>query len=161
MPTKDGHYWLVWSTLLLAAYLSIIPTPPWLALARPAWLAVMVMFWLLVLPQSYGMFFAWCVGLMMDVMLGVVLGQNAIAMLILAMITHTSYRRLRLYPLWQQTLMVLMIVGLYQLTYLWINSATGHIQPSLIYLLPAVTSALLWPWLFLFMQNVCRRCGIA
>ncbi|OQX38350.1 MAG: rod shape-determining protein MreD [Oceanospirillales bacterium LUC14_002_19_P2] len=157
---RTGHHWLVWLTLLLAAVLSIIPLPPWLSLARPAWMAMAVMFWLLVLPQNYGVFFAWCIGLLMDVMLGVVLGQNAIAMLILAMATHKSYRRLRLYPLWQQTFMVLVIIGLYQLICLWINSAIGHIQPSLIYVLPAVTSALLWPWLSLLLHSLRRRFGI-
>lgn len=152
-----GGYWLVWMTLLVAAYLSIMPVPQWMAMARPVWLAMVVMFWLLVLPQYCSMFFAWCIGLMMDVMLGVVLGQNAIAMLILAMITQTSCRRLRLYPLWQQMFMVLIIVGFYQLIYFWVNSAMGRIQPSLIYMLPAVSSALLWPWLSLFLHGLRRR----
>lgn len=150
---RTGQHWLVWLTLLLAAILSIIPLPPWLSLARPAWMAMVVMFWLLELPQNYGVFFAWSMGLLMDVMLGVVLGQNASAMLILAVATHNSYRRLRLHPLWQQTVMVLIIVGLYQMTCLWINSAIGHIRPSLIYALPAVTSALLWPWLSLLLHG--------
>ncbi|MCK5894770.1 MAG: rod shape-determining protein MreD [Endozoicomonadaceae bacterium] len=158
MVNKDGH-WLVWMTLFLAAYLSIMPLPSWMAVARPVWLAMVVMFWLLVLPRYCGMFFVWCVGLIMDVMLGVVLGQNAFAMLILAMVTQTSCRRLRLYPLWQQAFMVLVMVGLYQLIYLWINSATAHIQPSFMYILPAVTSALLWPWFSLFMQGLGRRFG--
>ena len=159
MQRANGQ-WLVWLCMIIAGVLSLLPMPAILADGRPAWVAMIVLYWIMVLPQRYGLLFAWIVGLLMDVMMGVVLGQNAIALLIVAMAGQELHRRLKMYPLLQQSLIVLIIIGLYQLTILWISSAVGRIQPSLIYLLPAVTSAVFWPWLSSLLHMLRRRFAV-
>ena len=155
---KQGHaHWLVWVSVSLAAVLSLLPMPEILATGRPAWVPLVVIFWILALPQHYGLFFAWAVGLVMDVLYGTVFGQGAMAMLFMALAVNQLHRRLKMYPWWQQCFMVLVIVGLYQLTTLWIGNATGRLNPSLLYLLPSVTSALLWPWLAALLHSLRRR----
>ncbi|MTI14825.1 rod shape-determining protein MreD [Sansalvadorimonas verongulae] len=156
MRQKHAH-WLVWLTMLMAAVFSLLPMPELVAYARPAWVPLVVIFWTLALPQYYGLFFAWIAGLIMDVLYGTVFGQNAMAMLFMALAVHQLHRRLRMYPWWQQCFMVLVIVGLYQLAVLWIGNATGRVNPSLLYLLPSVTSALLWPWLAALLHSLRRR----
>lgn len=156
MRQKHAH-WLVWMTMLLAAVLSLLPMPDLISFARPAWIPLVVIFWILALPQYYGLFFAWIAGLIMDVLYGTVFGQNAMAMLFMALAINQLHRRLRMYPWWQQCFMVLVIVGLYQLTVLWIGNATGRVNPSLLYLLPSVTSALLWPWMAALLHSLRRR----
>ena len=155
---KQGHaHWLVWLTTLIAAVLSVLPMPELLAIGRPAWVPLVVIFWILALPQHYGLFYAWIVGLFMDVLHGTVFGQTSMAMLFMALAVNQLYRRLKMYPWWQQCFMVLVIVGLYQLTILWIGNATGRLSPSLLYLVPSITSAMLWPWLAAFLHGLRRR----
>ena len=155
---RQSHaHWLVWLTLLLAAVLSLLPLPAWLSYARPSWIPMVAIFWILVLPQYYGLFFAWALGLVMDLLYGTVFGQHAMAMLFMALAVNQLHRRLRMYPWWQQSFMVLFITGLYELTVIWVGSATGRLAPSLLYLLPAVTSAILWPWLAAIMHSFRRR----
>ena len=77
---------------------------------------------------------------------GNLLGQNA---LILGLITfpravpapapaHTSA--------WQQCLVLVVVYGLAQLLQLWLNALTGNRPQILTFLLPALVSGLLWPW---------------
>ncbi len=156
MKNSHGH-WLVWLTILFAAVFSLLPMPDMLSMVRPALIPLVAIFWIMALPQYYGLFFAWSLGLMMDVLYGAVFGQNAMAMLFMALAVNQLNRRLRMYPWWQQSFMVLVIVGLYELAAIWIGSATGQRAPSLLYLLPAVTSALLWPWLAAILHGFRRR----
>ncbi len=155
---RQGHaHWLVWLSLFFAAALSLLPMPDNLSYIRPAWVPMVAIFWILALPQYYGLIFAWTVGLIVDVLHGAVFGQHAMAMLFMALAVNQLHRRLRMYPWWQQCFMVLAIVGIYQMTILWIGNATGRLNPSLIYLLPSVSSALLWPWLAAVMHGLRRR----
>ncbi|CAM3790307.1 rod shape-determining protein MreD [Parendozoicomonas haliclonae] len=155
---KHGHaHWLVWLTTFFAAVLSILPLPDVIAPGRPAWVPLVVIFWMLALPQYYGLFFAWIIGVLMDALHGTVFGQHAMAMLFMAMAVTQLHRRMKMYPWWQQSFMVVVIIGLYQLAILWIGNATGRLNPTLLYLLPAVTSALLWPWLAALFHSLRRR----
>ena len=114
---------------------------------RPLWLALLLAFWALALPHKVGMVTAWCLGLMEDVLYGTLLGQNA---LILA-------QRLRTFPMWQQSLVILVIFGLAQLAQLWLSALTGNRQPTLALVLPALVSALLWPWVSYGLRGLRRR----
>jgi rod shape-determining protein MreD len=40
---------------------------------------------------------------------------------------------------------------------LWLNSLSGNRPPTLMFLLPAVVSAVLWPWVFSLLRGVRRR----
>jgi rod shape-determining protein MreD len=41
---------------------------------------------------------------------------------------------------------MLPVLGVAQLVLLWLNSLTGSRPPVLLFLLPALVSAVLWPW---------------
>jgi len=59
--------------------------------------------------------------------------------------------------MWQQSLVMLPILGIAQKVALWLNSLAGNRPPTLLYLLPAVISAVLWPWVFSVLRGVRRR----
>lgn len=153
---KENAHWVVWMTLLIAALLSIVPLPEWVSIGRPAFVPLVMMFWIQILPERFGLLFAFMVGLLLDVFLGTVFGLSAMGMLLVAFVTAGLHRRLRMFPVWQQSFMVFVIIGCYQLLTLWARSAIGEAAPSLWYLLPSVTSALIWPWLA-FVLRFLRR----
>ena len=66
-------------------------------------------------------------------------------------------QRLRMFPMWQQSLVILVIFGLAQLAQLWLSALTGNRQPTLALILPALVSALLWPWVSYGLRGLRRR----
>ncbi|MGB1271805.1 MAG: rod shape-determining protein MreD [Endozoicomonas sp.] len=146
MQQSNAH-WVVWMTLLMGALLSILPLPGWLSMVRPAWVPLVMIYWVLVLPERFGLLFAFIIGFLLDIVQGTLFGLNSLGMVMVAFIVLSLQRRLRLFPIWQQAFLVFLMVGFYQLIVLWVRSAAGQTIPSIWYLLPSVTSALIWPWM--------------
>lgn len=159
VPTsRDG--WVIWLSMLLGLLLSVMPLPEFMQVGRPVWLAMLLAFWTLNLPHRVGMLSAWCLGLAADVLYGDLLGQNALVLTLSVFMVQSLQRRLRMFPLWQQSLVFLVVFGLAQLVQLWLNALTGNRPPTLLFLLPALTSALLWPWLYVSLQWLRRRFAV-
>ncbi|HDZ55952.1 MAG TPA: rod shape-determining protein MreD [Pseudomonas xinjiangensis] len=144
-------------TFLVALLLSVMPMPSPVDLGRPMWLAMVVAFWVMVMPHRVGLLCAWFAGLATDVLYGELIGQHALVMTLVAWLMLLLYQRIRRFPLWQQSLVMLPVLGLAQLLLLWLNSLAGSRPPILMFLLPAAVSAVLWPWVFSILSAVKRR----
>ncbi|MGY2161013.1 rod shape-determining protein MreD, partial [Pseudomonas tolaasii] len=68
--------------------------------------------WALALPHKVGMVTAMCLGLMEDVLYGTLLGQNALILTLITFLVLSLQQRLRMFPMWQQCLVILVIFGL-------------------------------------------------
>lgn len=144
-------------TCLVALLLSVMPMPSPLDMGRPMWLAMVVAYWVMALPHRVGLLTAWLGGLAMDVLYGQLFGQHALVMTLVAWMMLLLHQRIRRFPLWQQSLVMLPVLGIAQMVLLWLNSLTGNRPPSLLFLLPAVVSAFLWPWVFSILRVIRRR----
>ncbi len=153
---RPNAHWVVWISLIVAGLLSIVPLPDWASIARPAWVPMVVAYWILALPERFGLLFAFFVGILLDVFIGQLFGVSAMGMVLLAFTVMGLHRRLRMFPIWQQSFMIFVIVGCYQLLNLWIRSAMGRAAPSLWYLLPSISSAVLWPWIMVILRFLRR-----
>ncbi len=149
--------WFVWLTLLVGLLLSVAPMPPFMEIGRPLWLGLLIGYWSLAAPQRIGMTRVWLLGLAADVLYGTPLGQNALVLALLAFMLMSLHQRLRFFRVWQQSLVLLVLFGLVQLVQLWLNTLTGNRPPTLLFLFPALVSALLWPWVYVIMRWVSRR----
>ena len=109
------------------------------------------------LPHRVGLLTAWLAGLVSDVLFGQLFGQNALVMTLVVWMVLLLYQRIRRFPLWQQSLVMLPVFGIAQMVLLWLNSLSGNRPPTLLFLLPAVVSAVLWPWVFSLLRGVRRR----
>jgi rod shape-determining protein MreD len=144
-------------SLVVAYVLAIVPLPEWLVHWRPAWVALVVIYWVIAQPHRFGVVAAWFTGLMLDVLVNNTLGHNALALAVIAYTTYVLHMRIRVFPLWQQCLSVLVLVGIYMLVKLMIMRAvyTGVSTPM--YWVPALVSALMWPWVVLLLDLVNGR----
>ena len=133
-------------TFVVALLLSVMPMPAPMDLGRPMWLAMAVAYWVMALSHRIGLLTAWVAGLATDVLYGQLLGQHALVMTLVAWMMLLLHQRIRRFPLWQQSLVMLPVLGVAQLVLLWLNSLTGSRPPFLLFLLPALVSAVLWPW---------------
>jgi rod shape-determining protein MreD len=144
-------------SILAALLLSVMPMPHPVSLGRPMWLAMVLAYWVMALPHRVGLLTAWLAGLVSDVLFGQLFGQNALVMTLVVWMVLLLYQRIRRFPLWQQSLVMLPVFGIAQMVLLWLNSLSGNRPPTLLFLLPAVVSAVLWPWVFSLLRGVRRR----
>src|SRR5690606_7443396 len=124
---------------------------------RPLWLGLVIAFWSLALPHRGGMGLAFVFGLMLDVLAGTLLGQNGLPLILIAFLVLSLQQRLRMFPLWQQSMVLLVVLGLAQLVPFALNPLPGNRPPTLIFLVPVPISALLWPWIFIALHWLRRR----
>jgi rod shape-determining protein MreD len=157
---RPRNAWIIWFSFALALLLSVVPVPSFMDTARPLWLAMFVTYWMLALPHRVGMVTAWLLGLAADVLYGSLLGQNALALSLVAFLVLTLQQRLRVAPLWSQSLMLLIVFGLAQLVQLWLNVLVGNRPSTLLFLLPVPISALCWPWVSVILRRVRLSYGV-
>lgn len=143
-PGGSG-YGVILLTFFVACVLAVMPLPQWLLWGRPEWLALALIYWTIALPQRVGLTTALVLGIVLDVLEGAVLGQNAFSLTVVALLSLILYQRVRLYNVGQQAAVVFILVGINQLICQWVQNLQGVGAASLLFLLPAVSSALLWP----------------
>ena len=147
-------------TFVAALLLTILPMPEWLVMFRPEWVALILIYWCMALPQRVGIISGLGLGLLLDTLRGAVLGQHALALVVIAYLTHRVHQQVRVYPRWQQALSVMALLLLYQLLLLWVSGIMGVSNQLSLYWLPTLSSTLLWPWLYLILRDVRRHFGV-
>ena len=146
MFQQGSHgYWLIVTSFLVAFVLAVLPLPQWLMWARPEWVALVLIYWAIALPHRVGILTALILGFMLDSLEGAVLGQNAFSLVVVALLCQTLYQRLRVFSVLQQAGTVFVVIGINQLVCQWVQNLEGVGSPSMLFLLSAVSSALLWP----------------
>ena len=157
---RSRNLWVIWVSFALALLLSVAPMPAFMETGRPLWLALFLTAWTLAWPHRVGMTTAWVLGLAADVLYGTLLGQNALILTFITFLVLSLHQRLRMFPMWQQSLVLLVVFGLAQLVQLWLNALTGNRPPTLLFILPALVSALLWPWVYTALRIIRQRLGV-
>ncbi|OBS08035.1 rod shape-determining protein MreD [Acidihalobacter prosperus] len=144
-------------TLVIALSLSVIAMPAALTATRPEWVAMAIIYWSMALPRRVGLGTAWVTGLLLDVLTGSLLGQHALALTVVAYLSIRTHQRVRVYPLWQQSIAVGLMLVVYRILLLWVYGITGHAPDQRAYWIPVLTSMLLWPLIFLLLRHIRRR----
>ena len=148
-------------TFVVGFVLSALPLPETIIDWRPCWLAMLLIYWCMALPERVGILSAWLLGLLFDVQQSFILGQHALGFIFLAYIIIKNHKRMRVYPLLQQSLVVCLYLLIFQAIMLLVMLLSGTITYTWFYWLPAFTSMLIWPWLFIFMRDFRRKNNIA
>lgn len=134
--------------MLLSAFIALIfqvvPLPGWLAIVRPAFLVIVVLYWSIAAPRAGGLFFPFLCGLALDVFRGAVLGEHALALVIVAFLAIRFHLLIRNKPLFEQALIAFAALALYEFVAWCIDGWIGHSLTGLRWLHP-VTGGLLWP----------------
>jgi rod shape-determining protein MreD len=155
---QQAHgYWLILATLVAAYVLAVVPMPLWLMWARPEWVALVLIYWTIALPHRVGILTALVAGVLLDTLEGAVLGQNAFSLVVVALLCLTLYQRLRVFSVLQQAGMVFVLVGINQLVCQWVQNLEGVGGPTLLFLLPAVSSAMVWPVVLYTLRRLRRH----
>jgi rod shape-determining protein MreD len=137
--------WFIAFSLLGALLLNFMPTAAWPGV--PDWLALVLVFWSVREPRRVGMGLAFLFGVAMDVADGGLLGQHALAYVLVAYGGSSFSRRILWFPLAQQALHVFPLLFLVQVVQFTVRTLAGADSPGITYFLGPCFATLLWPLL--------------
>lgn len=148
------YYTKLIASVFVALALSIWPVSGLLLALKPHFVALVVIYWALWTPARFGLLAAFFIGLWADITTQTLLGQHALAFILLTFLTQKVHQRLRLFPLLQQTGVVLVFLGFYQLTFIWVQGMLGELNHTSLSWLGVLFTALLWPLTSLFAPKI-------
>lgn len=155
MKPVNGTAYII-LTVLFAMVLQLLPLPTALELARPEFVLIVLIYWSMALPDRVGVATAWITGLFVDVLLGTSLGINALSYSVVVYLIARFYLQLRQYPHWQQALIIFALVLVNKFINLMMNSNVD----AMYIVLPAIISAILWPFMYLLLRLIRRTFNV-
>ncbi len=145
MSARASRSWLVPAlTIVGTVVLAVIPLPGAVSPFRPDWVAVALLYWTLIQPRRYGLLKALLLGIVLDALTGSLLGQHALAMLVIVYLSQRLYLRVRAFPASQVATIVILLLALYELVLLVIDGFAGREVALVERWGPVVTGGLLW-----------------
>jgi len=132
-------------SLALAMCLRILPLPESFVAFNPDWVLLTLIYWSLTLPERAGIFHAWTIGLVTDVLTGRLLGLYALAYALVIYLCINLHKRLRNFPMLQQGLFIYFCLLLSQLLLFFIKNIQHPAQLHVTFWLPVFTGTLVWP----------------
>ena len=140
-------------TLTLALALTAVPLPASVAPFRPDWVPLMLIFWSLLAPERFGLLTAFWMGLLLDTLSGSLLGQHALALVVVVYLTIRFHLRIRVFPIWQLSVTVVLLLAIYEFVLFWVDGVAGRTVPITERWAPLIASALIWPLIIAYLDR--------
>ena len=154
--TKANGGNVILVSFIIAFILSMLPLPQILQSVRPEFILIVLIYWCIAIPNRIGVGIGWITGLFYDVSIDAILGQHALTFALIAYLSIQLHQRIRIFPVWQQALTVLVFIMLQSTITLWIKGMLGNTPPMSTYILPAISTALFWPVGYFLLRQVRR-----
>jgi rod shape-determining protein MreD len=147
MARKRGRWVGAAVVLVLALALAIVPLPEIVAPFRPDWVAIVLIYWSLISQRAFCLATAFIAGLALDTLTGALLGQHALALLVVVYLGQRFHLRVRMFPASQMVVVVAVLLALYQFILFWVDGVAGRTVPVIERWAPVLAGALVWPLL--------------
>ena len=153
MAARRNNWWASMLSLVLTLALVAVPLPDSVAPLRPDWVAVVLLYWSLMAPRHFSLLTAFWMGIALDTLSGVLLGQNALALLVVVYLAEKFHLRLRVFPLSQLAITVCLLLGLYEFILFWIDGMAGRSVPLVERWVPPLTGTFVWVMLYMMFDR--------
>jgi rod shape-determining protein MreD len=130
---------------VLALVLTVVPLPEILEPFRPNFVALTVLWFCLLSPRLLGLSYAWIAGLALDGFAGVLLGQHALTLTVIAYVACKLRLQIRAFPMLQQSAVILALLWLNEFLLFWIDGVAGHEITDWRRWISVPVSAAFWP----------------
>ena len=127
----------------------------------PEWIQLVLIYWLLAVPSVIGLLTSWFIGIIADVTLGTTLGMHALTYVGISFIIMQSYKFLRYLTVYQQAIIIFIILILKYTILLWIDRLLDINDYTLSIYWTPLMSAILWPIVFYTLRFIRRKYYIA
>ena len=158
MARRRGTNWVLIAILLAASLaVTVVPLPDLLEPLRPNFVALTVLWLCLLSMRTTGLLLAWTAGLALDALHGMLLGQNALTLAVVAYIALKMRLRIRAFPVLHQSVVVGALLALNEFLLFWIDGLAGHPVTTWTRWVPVLTGAAIWPFLSAFYTRLAMR----
>ena len=158
MARRRGKNWPLILLLLAASLLAtVVPLPDVVEPLRPNFVALTVLWLCLLSVRTTGLALAWTAGLALDALHGMLLGQNALALALVAYIALKMRLRIRAFPVLHQSVVVGALLALNEFVLFWIDGLAGHPVTTWTRWVAVLTGAAAWPFLSAFYTRLAMR----
>ena len=160
MNRQRLSFWWFIGTLVFALLSMLVPLPGVLEPFKPYWPALILLYWALEANDRVNLGLAFIMGLGADLLDGVLLGEQALRLCALVFIVLRFRSRLRFFPMWQQALAVLALLLNDRILLLIVRVFAGESMPPVTWWISPFVGAVLWPFLFLLLDDLRVRLRI-
>ncbi len=130
-------------TLLIGLILILLPFP--FQTVMPNFLLLIALSWIARKPNVIGVGIAWFLGIITDLAQGSPLGMHALIYTVIAYCLMKFLPRFGALPVWQQSMIIFVLVMFNSALQYWMMSLEGITPLSWTYWLPALSSMMVWP----------------
>jgi rod shape-determining protein MreD len=155
------RYFVIFLSLLVGLILMILPLPDPVQIYRPNWVALILIYWNMALPRRVGPWIAFFIGIVVDTSQGTLLGQHALALVIIIYINQVFHQRIRVMSLVQQAIYVFGLLVISQVIIVWVEGIMGRPPPLLAFFSAPFIGMLIWPWVFVILRDIRRKANIS
>ncbi|NOR81211.1 MAG: rod shape-determining protein MreD [Methyloprofundus sp.] len=142
-----------WLTVGIAMVLRVAPWSPFFSMIAPDWILLALIYWALATPEEASVGKAWIVGLLADVLTGQLLGQYALTYTFSIFLCAKQHKRIRNFPVIQQSLSVFVILFIASVLLFWIEHINHQLMPAYFWL-PVLTGTLVWPVVYMVLSKI-------
>jgi rod shape-determining protein MreD len=141
LPAGAG---LIFASFIAAYLFNSLPWSGWALAARPDLVLLVLIFWVMHQPNSVGQGLAFALGLAMDVGDSMLLGQHALAYVIVTYGAQVLRVRVLSFPILEQTLHVLGLLAGATAVIVLLNLLLGADFPGLAFAFSPILAAVAW-----------------
>jgi rod shape-determining protein MreD len=151
---------VIYLSFIVGMILLILPLPDGAKIYRPDWIALILIYWSMALPKYVGLFTAFIIGLLVDSLLGALLGQHALALVLITYINLNTYLRIRALSWIQQSLYVFSLLVISRFIIFWMDGIMGLTIPIQAIFSGPLIGMLVWPCAFFILRDIRRKAMI-
>lgn len=108
-------------------------------------------------PRVFGVGSAWILGILLDILQGDLLGQNALALAIMGYLTLRFHLQIRIFPLWQLTMTVFALLVVNGFILFWIDGVAGNPSAGFARWTQVLAGGIIWPPCMAIMDRIRDR----
>jgi rod shape-determining protein MreD len=157
MGSRKFRYGTALLTLALGLAVAVVPLPAVVAPFRPDAIVLVLIYWSLATERRFGLLWALWLGLALDTLSGALLGQHALALLIVMYLVQRFQLQIRVFPASQMTLTIGVLLALYEFVLFWVDGVSGRTVPIAERWGSVASGILLWPLLMLTFDRMRRE----
>jgi rod shape-determining protein MreD len=149
-------FWAVAFSSFVALVLMVISLPQWIFYFWPDWIALIIVYWALHAPDRFGPFIGFVIGLLLEVLFVRKFGVQGLGLATLAFIVNSTHQQLRVLSMWQQTLLVVLFIGVFKLITGWLYGMVADFTITREYWYSLVGCMVAWPFVYILLEELRR-----
>ena len=152
--SRTKKWWVIPITLLVAFCFFAVPNGASSKNYNPDWISLVLIYWCFAVPKKIGLVPAWLIGLLLDVVSFGTLGRYALSKLIIVFLADRLALRVRMFPVWQQSFIILVLLTIETAILLFIGIIISDINFSHDRWIAVLVGALLWPVIYIMLRRL-------